>query len=272
MSAFVEIMLLPLLACLVLTGIHTYLGLHVVRRGVIFLDLALAQVAALGATFGFLLGYGLHSGGSYLVSLALTSIAAAAFAVLRLEKSPVPQEALVGIVYVVASAACVLVLSRVAEGGEELKNLLVGHLLFVDLSEILKILGVYAAVGILHFIFRRRFILLSENLEEARAQGLNLRLWDFLFYLSFGLVVTSSVEIGGVLLVFSYLIVPAVCASLLQATFRGQLLVGWGLGVLASVAGMLFSYQFDLPTGATIVCVFGGLAFGIFGLVSMRAK
>ncbi len=257
MGDFLHLMFKPFLACLILTGIHAYLGLHVIEREVIFVDLALAQTAAFGATVGFLLGFGLHSSQSYLVALSFTLTGAAVFAATRLRKPVVPQESLIGIVYAVAAAASVLVLSRAPEGGEELKALLVGHLLFVDWGELTKVFVLYTAVGLVHWAARGPLLLISRDPDEAFRRGLRVRWWDFLFYASFGVVVTSSVEMAGVLLVFSFLIVPAVCGALVAKTTGRRLIVGWVTGTLTSIAGVAASYWWDLPTGATVVCAFG---------------
>lgn len=257
MGEFLGLMVRPFVACLILTGIHAYLGLHVVERSVIFVDLALAQVAAFGATLGFLWGFGLHSTISYLIALGFTFLGAAIFAVTRLRKPVVPQEALIGVVYAVSAAASILVLSRAPEGGEELKALLVGHLLFVEWPEIAKVFVLYSLIGVIHWLARRPFLAISQDPERAFRQGMRVRWWDFLFYVTFGCVVTSSVEMAGVLLVFSFLIVPAVCGVLLSRTIGGRLLVGWVAGALTSVAGIAASYAWDLPTGATVVCAFG---------------
>lgn len=257
MAEFWQLMLAPFAACLVLTGIHAYLGLHVIERGVIFVDLALAQIAAFGATVGFLLGFGLHSTVGYFISLGFTFLGAAVFALTRLRKPIVPQEALIGIVYALAASASILVLSRAPEGGEELKALLVGHLLFVQWDEIVKIILLYSIIGAIHWLARKPLLAISQDSDGAFAKGLRVRGWDFLFYATFGFVVTSSVEMAGVLLVFSFLIVPAVCGVLLAQTVRGRLLIGWATGTLTSIAGIIASYWWDLPTGATVVCAFG---------------
>lgn len=257
MSDFFDLMLKPFLACLILTGIHAYLGVHVIQRGVIFVDLALAQIAALGSTVGFLCGFGLHTNQGYLVSLLFTILGAAVFALARPRHPLVPQEAIIGICYAVAAAASVIILSRAPEGGEELKALLVGHLLFIDWPEIFKVALIYTLVGFLHLACRKQFFLISESAEKARTQGINLRLWDFIFYASFGFVVTSSVEIAGVLLVFSFLVVPAVCGAFLATKLSVRLISGWAIGFVVSVLGITLSYILDLPTGATVVCVFG---------------
>lgn len=257
MAEFLQLMLKPFVACLILTGIHAYLGLHVIERGVIFVDLALAQVAAFGATVGFLWGFGLHSTASYVVALSFTLFGAAVFAATRLRKPLVPQESLIGVIYAVAAAASILVLSHAPEGGEELKALLVGHLLFVEWPEIVKVLFLYSVVGLIHWAARKPLLAILQDPEGAFAKGLRVRWWDFLFYATFGLVVTSSVEMAGVLLVFSFLIVPAICGVLLAKTIGRRLLVGWAAGTLTSMAGITASYVWDLPTGATVVCAFG---------------
>jgi len=256
MSEFFDLMFKPFLACLILTGIHAYLGLHVIKRGVIFVDLALAQVAALGATLGFLWGWSIHSSQSYFLSLGCTIAGAAILALTRFKKPVVPHESLIGIVYVMSAAAAIMVLSRSPEGGEELKSLLVGHLLFVDWHEIIKILTIYSVVGIIHWLARKPFIESSSEEGGVAVTGRNVRMWDFLFYGTFGLVVTSSTELAGVLLVFSFLIVPAVCGAFLSQTIGGRLAVGWIVGALTSVVGITASYYLDFPTGATIVCAF----------------
>lgn len=257
MSEFLHLMAAPFAACLVLTGIHAYLGLHVIERQVIFVDLALAQIAALGATIGFLFGFGLHHSANYLFALGFTFLGAVIFAATRFREEKVPHEAIIGVVYAVTAAASILVLSRAAEGGEELKSLLVGHLLLVSWPEVAKIAMIYIGVGFLHWLFRKQLLFISQHPKEAFAAGMRVRWWDLFFYITFGCVVTSSVEIGGVLLVFSFLIVPAICGVFLARSIAQRLWIGWGIGTLTSILGIIASYFWDLPTGATIVCVFG---------------
>ena len=204
----------PFIASLILTGIHAYLGVHVVERGVIFVDLALAQIAALGATIAILVGMDPHGRGAYFLSLAFTFLGAAIFALARSRRGHIPQEAFIGIAYAVASAAAILAMSKATGETEHLKDMLVGNILAVSRAEVIKTAVLYGVVGLFHYIFRHKFLLISTNPAEAERQGLNVRLWDFLFYASFGFVVTSSVAIAGVLLVFCYLIVPSVGAML----------------------------------------------------------
>lgn len=257
MAEFFHLMAAPFAACLVLTGIHAYLGLHVIERGVIFVDLALAQIAALGATVGFLLGFGLHSQASYLFALGFTFLGAVIFSLTRFREEEIPHEAIIGVVYAVAAAAAILVLSRAPEGGEELKALLVGHLLLVRWEEVGKVAVIYGVIGFLHWLARRPLLFISQKPREAFDHGIPVRLWDLFFYVTFGFVVTSSVEMAGVLLVFSFLIVPAICGVLLGRGIGQRLWIGWGIGVWTSILGITASYFWDLPTGATVVCAFG---------------
>src|SRR5438552_6790934 len=198
----------PFVASLILTGIHAYLGVHVVERGVIFVDLSLAQIAALGGTVGYLAGYDLHSTAAYVFSLAFTMLGAAIFAFTRVHrKTRIPQEAIIGIAYAVAAACAVLVMSKATRETEHLKEMLVGNILAVSWPELARTAALYAGIGAFHFVFRERFLTISTHEEEAERRGWNVRFWNFLFYASFGFVVTSSVAIAGVLLVFSFLIV-----------------------------------------------------------------
>jgi zinc/manganese transport system permease protein len=220
-------------------------------------DLALAQVAALGICLSILLKHDAHDWQTYGWSLGFTFIGAAIFTLTRTQNHRVPQEALIGIVYVVAAATAILMLSQSAEGDEELKRTLVGDILLVQPREVFQAFGLYAVIGIIHVIFRKRFIQISFEPERAVAEGVSVRAWDFLFYVLFGFVVTSFVHIGGVLMIFSYLIVPAVCANLLAQSLRNKLIIGWLTATIASIAGLYVSYSHDLPTGASIVCTLG---------------
>jgi zinc/manganese transport system permease protein len=257
-------LLWPFVASLILTGIHAYLGVHVVERGVIFVDLALAQIAALGATIAILAGMDPHGRGAYWLSLAFTFVGAGIFAFARTRRGHIPQEAFIGIAYAVASAAAILAMSKATGETEHLKDMLVGNILAVDKHEVLKTAVLYGGVGLFHYIFRRNFLLISTDPAAAEAQGMSIRFWDFLFYASFGFVVTSSVAIAGVLLVFCYLIVPSVGAMLFADRVGRRLAIGWTMGTLVSALGVYFSVLADLPTGATIVCTFGGVLVLMF--------
>ncbi len=257
-------LLWPFVASLILTGIHAYLGVHVVERGVIFVDLALAQIAALGATIAILVGMDPHGQGAYWLSLAFTFIGAAIFAFARTRRGHIPQEAFIGIAYAVASATAILAMSKATGETEHLKDMLVGNILAVDKREVIKTAVLYGAIGLFHYFFRHKFLLISTNPAEAEARGMSIRFWDFLFYASFGFVVTSSVAIAGVLLVFCYLIVPSVGAMLFADRVGRRLAIGWTMGTLVSALGVYFSVLLDLPTGATIVCTFGAVLVVMF--------
>src|SRR6266545_3020554 len=257
-------LLWPFVASLILTGIHAYLGVHVVERGVIFVDLALAQIAALGATVAILIGMDPHGPMAYWLSLAFTFVGAAIFSFARTRRGHIPQEAFIGIAYAVASATAILAMSKATGETEHLKDMLVGNILAVSHKDVTWTAALYGAVGLFHYIFRRKFLLISVNPKQAEAEGINIRLWDFLFYASFGFVVTSSVAIAGVLLVFCYLIVPSVGAMLFSDHIGPRLAIGWTMGTLVSALGVYFSVSRDLPTGATIVCTFGGVLVLMF--------
>ncbi len=370
-----DLLLWPFLACLVLTGIHCYLGIHIVRRGVIFVDLAMAQIAFLGSTTAVLFWQPEHSSNGsvvnvaashpgvertdgaarsqkslsgsvsslaseppgertselitertveqlippdpgspdstatdqpgdgsprsarsanalpsgtrpavrreppqqtasyqvlvpYLGGLLFTLLGAALFSLGRLRHRQIPQEAVIGIIYAVSSAlALVLLYEAPADVAEQTRDMLVGRLLFVNQAMVIETAGLYAVVGLLHFFLRRPFLMISFQPEAAKQAGMAVRWWDFLFYATFGMIVTSSVQMAGILLVFSYLIIPAVCAMLFFQDLAARLCFGWGVGFLASVAGIGLSVYLDIPTGASIVITFGGL---LIALVTLR--
>ena len=267
-----QFLILPFVASLILTGIHAYLGVHVVERGVIFVDLALAQIAALGAVivvvmperWRSMMGVDPHGNAAYWISLAFTFLGALIFSFVRSKRRRIPLEAFIGISYAMASAAAILAMSKATSETEHLKDMLVGNILAVSGPEVARTAALYGVIGLFHFIFRKKFLLISTDPAQAEAKGLNIRFWDFLFYASFGFVVTSSVAIAGVLLVFCYLIVPSVGAMLFADKIGRRLAIGWTMGTLVSALGVYFSVLLDLPTGATIVCTFGAVLVLMF--------
>jgi zinc/manganese transport system permease protein len=261
----------PLAACLLLPPLLVYLGVHVVKREVIFVDLALAQVATLGTCVALILGYHFDDRITFWISLGVTFLGAALFSWSRSsQRGPVPQEAIIGITFVVAAAGVILLLSRVAGGKEELEHLLTGDILNVTGAEVGRRAVVFAALASFYAAFHQRFALISEDPARAFAQGVRVRLWDFLFYAAFALVVVSFVRVAGVLLTFAYLIVPAVCGVMLAQRWMGRLAIGWGIAVAASLIGLVASYWLDLPTGAAIVCACGLLLVLVSGVVVAR--
>ena len=245
-------------ASLIIAGIHAYLGLHVVERGVIFVDLSLAQIASLGAAIAVWQGYDPHTDPQiYWMSLGFTMIGALIFAMVKGHEARIPQEAIIGISYAVASAAVILAMSQATGEAEHLRDMLVGNILSVQWPEVWRTAAIYVVIAVFHFVFRKHFLEISVDAHGAAARGLPVRLLDFLFYASFGIVVTRSVAIAGVLLVFCYLIVPSVGGMLFSSRIGPRLAIGWVMGTVVSMLGMYVSVLFDLPTGAAIVCTFG---------------
>ena len=272
MSEAWQFMLWPTVACLLLPGLLVYFGLHIVRREVIFVDLALAQVATLGTCVAILFHFDPHDWQSYAMSIGFTLVGAAIFTLTRTEDHHhVPQEALIGIIYVVAAAGGILLLNNSPHGNEELKETLVGDLLHLqNPSQVLKPFVLFAAIGLVHFIFRKKFLAISFEPKRAEAEKISVRGWDFLFYALFGIAVTTFVHIGGVLLVFSYLIIPAVCASFLARKLGALMIIGWIVSTVGSVMGLYSSYKFDWPTGSAVVCSLGAELIVVIAFVSLR--
>ena len=260
----------PFAACVVLVGILGYLGLHVLLRGVIFVDLALAQIVAMGAVIAFFFGFEHGTPQSFAISLAAAVVAAAIFSGSRMRHARVPQEAIIGITYVVASAATILVADRAPEGAEHIKDLLAGTIIWVTWPTVFKVFRICATVGVLYYLLRRKFHLISEDPERAFEQGVKVRLWDFLFYVLFGLVITVSVEIAGVLMVFAYLVAPAIIALASRSGWGLRIGMAWLVGVTASAMGLLASYRWDLPSGPAIVCGLGLLLLVFAIMRSLR--
>ncbi|MBI2073246.1 MAG: metal ABC transporter permease [Gemmatimonadetes bacterium] len=259
MSDMLQVMAAPFAACMVLVAMLAYLGVHIIAREVIFVDLSLAQMAALGSTCSLLFGLDSNSPTGYGFALAFALLGAFIFAATRMrrERRRVPQEAIIGIVYVVATAAAILVADRAPQGAEAIKEVMVGSILWVTWPTILKMLLVYLGVGIVHWFLRRQFLTISLNEDEAERQGWRVRWWDFLFYATFGVVITVAVPIAGVLLVFTFLVVPAVIAFLFTRRTISLMTISWAASAIASALGLAASFRFDLPTGPLIVCVFG---------------
>ena len=250
---------LILLPAFVMTALmvvtHTYLGLHILARGIIFADLALAQMAALGASVAFLMGEESHSIHAQFFAFTATFIAAAGFSQLRRIKDTTTREVTIGVVYVVSTALSIVILSRSAQGMEELKAIFNGNILWVSWEEIAVIALVYAVVGLFHIAFRKPFFDLSYGDKDAEPNYL----WEFFFFFSFAIIITMAVSVAGVLLVFAFLIIPAFSASLIHKVYQVRLIVGWALGIVGSIAGLFLAFVFDLPVGATVVSLLGVL-------------
>src|SRR5262249_36739717 len=261
----IGLLLWPLVAGLTLAAIHAWFGLHVLARGVVFVDLSLAQVAALGLTVAILAGHDVASEAGYWYALAFALGGALLFAVTRATGRKIQQEAIIGIVYAVAASLCVLALDRAPQGAEHIKQLMIGSILTVTPQEVATIAALYAGIGAAHAIFRRALVDVSFEPDAAAASGRRLLVWDIVFYGSFALVVTSSVRVAGVLLVFAYLIVPAALAGMVATGLARRLVVAWTLGAALTAVGLYASWRWDLPTGPAIVSAFG-VAVAIAGV------
>src|SRR5262249_3428090 len=257
LGAMIELLLWPLLAGLVLTSIHAYFGLHVLARGIIFVDLSLAQVAALGLSIAILAGHPVHSATAYWYALVFAMAGAVLFAIARPYESSLPQEPVLGIVYRVSAALAVVVLDRAPLGAEHIKQILIGSILTVTPNDVGLLAVLYGVIGALHFIYRRPLTEVSFHPHLATSLLQGAFVWDVVFYVSFALVVTSSVRVAGVLVVFSYLIVPATLAGMLVSGLRHRLMLAWGLGAFLTAVGLYASWGWDLPTGPAIVTAFG---------------
>ncbi|MBN1833546.1 MAG: metal ABC transporter permease [Deltaproteobacteria bacterium] len=352
----IPVLISPFFACLVIAGLHCYMGLHVLKRGVIFVDLALAQCAALGAAVALFLlpiiwpetlefhetealsmaaeeslamelsleddehllesidstgimegmrdhaeyGHDRHRdqkqkrkqirihahdntgynqgnvepatveyGGhdhhalenrfSYIMSLVFALLGAALLSFGRFRNEQIPHEAIIGIIFVVCAALSVLILSKAPHGHDKMEAMLIGSILFVNSSQVINMLGLYLFLGVLHLIFRHQFITISEDVAAADRAGIRVRLWDCLFFATFALMVTQSVGIAGVYVVFSYLIIPAACGKLFGNRFGSQLLIAWGIAILTTIIGLFVSAVWDMPTGSSLVSCFGGI-------------
>ena len=268
MEDALSLLLLPFGAAVVFVLIHAYFGVHVLRRNVVFADLALAQLSALGASVAFAAGYAPTSAAGFGYALVFTAIGAALLTLSRGVARFVSREAFVGILYVVATAATILVVDRAPQGAEHVKRILIGSILTVGAADVAKFAALYAVIGALHWLLRRPLLAVSNESHPEGQSGFAVSVWDFVFFLSFGIVVTSSVTTAGVLLVFSFLIVPAVIGAIFSRRLAVVLSIAWGTGILASAAGLAGSYVLDLPTGAAMVAAFA-LALVIAGLAKV---
>ncbi len=262
------------IAALVLAGLHAYLGFHIVRRGVLFVDLALAQMAALGGALAVMLGHEHDEGLTSALAFVMTLVGAALFAWLRGRSNRAPLEAFIGIVFATAQALVFLLLEKSPSGLEHLKETLVGSLYTVAPGRIAAVAAIYAGISVVHWLLRKPFFEITQDPEGAKARGRRVFFWDFLFYATFGVVVTLSVQIAGVLLVFGFLVIPAVSGLLASSSTTRSLAIGWGFGVVASVVGLMLSVTLDLPAAPSILVTLTAfllLQGGIQSVTGLRA-
>jgi zinc/manganese transport system permease protein len=260
--------------CIILVGICGYVGIHVVMREVIFIDIALAQVAALGVSCGLFLGFELSDPSILIVSMAFTIAAALLLSFTHRLRHQVPQEAFIGILYATGAAAVILAGDRLPHGSEQVHDLMVGHLLWVNWSEVLVYLIIYFILGFIYLLIHKRLLHISQNYKVKDKLNDSLMLWDFIFYTLMGVLVTFAVRVAGVLLIFGFLIVPAVIGTLLAKSFIARLAIGWTTGVLVSFIGSYLSYILDFPTGGMVVVTLGSglLIVAVFRGLELKMK
>lgn len=241
----------PIVMAILLVGIHTYLGLHVLARDVIFVDISLSQVAALGATASMFFTPEGEGRLSLLMSLGFCLFTALGLALQRRYEKRLSQEVLIGMTYALASGLLVLVADKLPHGTEHLKHALIGNILFVTWNQVLEISVIYLIVGLVHWVYRKQFWAASKK-EKASF------IWDFLFYMLFGVVITFSTHHAGVLVVFAILVTPAALANRFFDTLKAKILFAWSIGTLAVISAFIVSYVWDFPAGATIVSMLTG--------------
>ena len=283
MTTALTIMFAPFIACLTLVGIHGYYGIHVLKREIIFIDIAMAQIAARGGMIYMLLPaeiitehgiveYSAHGGTtiSYIFSLLLVFIAALGFTLLKSEKLFASIEALIGITFAVATTGAVILIDKGAGGDVHVKEMLVGSILWVKWGDILKSFIVYSIIGGLQYIFRDKILPISENYQKAKEEGINVRFWDFFFYFTLGIVVIHSVKIGGILVVFAFLIIPAAISILFSDKWGTRVAIGWITGTVVTVFGLWHSWKWDVPSGPCVILFLG--AFLVLALIVKKLK
>ena len=240
----------------VITGILlSYLGVHVVGRGIVFVDLALGQISSLGVAFAAFIGTGLTT-----IPLVFTLTAALLMSFINIRDKRLKQEAIIGIFYAFASALTVLLISKTPHGDSDIQEVLFGNILSVSWQQISSIGILFGGIALLQLVFFRKFFSLTESFENGENHLVGIfNIWNFLFYISIGLAIVFAVKINGVIPVFSYLIIPAVSAIMITKNKTAVLIISILLSVLAGFLGLNFSFHYDFPAGPSIVAVLGGI-------------
>lgn len=251
----------PIAASILLAGVLGYFGTHILARGIIFIDIAIAQIAALGTMIGLLLGFAEESAGVQFFSYLATLIVIGSFSFLRTKESVIPAEAVIGIIYCLGLALALLLAERIPGGSNYITKTITGNILWVTWDKVLKIALLFAGIGLIHLVFGVKFISLSEICRINQGFQLKNKLYNLLFYVTFSIVVVKSVQIGGIFLVFTLLIAPSVAAALYFQSWLSRMVWSWLIGIFGAVAGILLSYTFNVSNGPAIVVLLGLLVF-----------
>ncbi len=259
--SFFSVQLVLIAVVLVL---HTYMGLHVIRRTIIFCDLVLAQLAAFGALVGIALGIQYATAGSYVFPMLTVLVGSVLLAAINPRTPLIPREAVIGIMFAMALIASLLLGDKLSGGGAHVTKTLVGSMLWVNWTLVGVTVVVYVLLMVFHFRFRHKFIGLTDNPEAVRHR----RFWDFLFFATQGVITVLIVPIAGVLLAYAFLMIPATIAAMFSKGWLRAVVLGWSVGFAACVLGLVLSYNANLPYGPTLV-----LALGVcfLGAVVIRA-
>ena len=277
MTTAINFMFAPFIVCLLLIGINIYFGIHVIKREIIFIDIALAQIAAFGTIVATVFhifdphqnghSHHAHSHEEYFFAIGFTTLAAAVFTVLKSKKLPIPLESLIGIAYAVSATGAVILLDKAAGGDVHVHDMVAGSILWVSWHQIIEIFIVFSLVGLFHFIFRKKFIGLTDSYNENGENSNYSFLWDVIFYTTFGITVVHSVRVGGILIIFAFLIIPASISALFTDKWLSRILLGWGLGTLVAACGLYLSWIKDIPSAPTVI-----LFLGVFLILALLIK
>ncbi len=257
----IQFLAAPITACVILAGVLSYFGNHILTRGIIFIDIALAQIAALGTMLGLLLGYAEASASVELISLLFTLIIIAIFALTKFEKQVVPQEAIIGIIYGLGLGIAMLLAEKIPGGSNYITKTITGNILWVTWNDVIKCASIFVPIAIIHFLLRRPFIKISESKENLPYSINKVRMYELIFYITFGIVVVRSVPIGGIFVIFVLLIAPTAMATLFTQRWGWRFLWSWIIGIAGSIIGIYISYEIDISNGPAIVCLLGIMVF-----------
>ncbi len=261
----------PIAGCVVMAGILSYFGNHILTRGIIFIDIALAQIVALGTMVGLLMGFTEDTMTIELVSLLFTLLIISVFALTKFEKQVVPQEAIIGIIYGLGLGLAMLLAEKIPGGSNFISKTITGNILWVTWDKVFSCFILFLAIAIIHFFFRKPFIKISESKENLPFSIKRIRLYELLFYITFSLVVVRSVPIGGIFLVFTLLIAPTAIATLFTSSWKQRFIWSWIIGILGSIAGVFISYHMNISNGPAIVCLLGIMVF-VLALVKIAVN